>query len=360
MNRPTNKKTTNDLVHNLYIKPTKDKGSNAPKYPDFQDNYFHQADLLFLPEDNGYNYALVVVDVGSRLVDAKPIKNKTPDTVLKALKLIYKGKYLKPVTNLFGVDSGSEFKGAVTNYIEDELGAHMKVGKPDRHRQQSIVERKNRDIGKLLFKRMVAEELQTNVVSKAWVDYLPTVIDQINKNTKKNRKRTLNKKLTVDDYQCDGDACILIDQGTKVRVALDTPINVYDNSKLKGRFRETDIRFSIKPRTVMKTLVAPGNPPMYLLDKPNGDVDYSVAYTKNQLQIIPEKEEVPKEALIQGVKEKGVQKYYVEKLLERKKINNKIMFKIKWKGFKSPTWEPRALLIKDIKDLVLDFERSLK
>lgn len=151
MNRPTNKKTSKDMLQNLYVKPTKDKGVNAPSYPDFKDNFYHQADILFMPNDDGYKYALVVVDVGSRMVDARPLKNKTPNDVLRALKLIYDGDILKPVTNVIGLDAGTEFQGVVKKYLENDLDVKLKIAKPDRHTQQSIVERKNRDIGKKLF-----------------------------------------------------------------------------------------------------------------------------------------------------------------------------------------------------------------
>lgn len=357
MNRSTNKKTTTSMLHNLFVKPTKDKGVNAPEFPDFTDNYYHQADILYLPDDDGYKYALVVSDVGSRLTDARPLKSKNPTEVLTALKKIYSGNILKPVTHVFGVDSGTEFQGVVKKYLEDELKVNIKVGKPDRHTQQAIVERKNRDIGKKLFMRMTAEELQTGNVSKAWVDDLPKVIEEINNNTKNKRVRKINKSEKLE-YQCSGDACDVIEQGTKVRAMLDAPVNVHDNKKLHGRFRETDIRFAIKPRTVMKSLVAPGNPPMYLLDKANGEPDYQTAYTKNQLQIIPKNEQKPKESDIKGQKEKGVTKWIVEKLVDRKKVGNKIMFTVKWKGITKTTEEPRASLMKDIKDMVLDYEKE--
>ena len=37
-------------------------------------NEVHQADLLFLPHDGGYKYALTVVDVASRYKQAEPLK----------------------------------------------------------------------------------------------------------------------------------------------------------------------------------------------------------------------------------------------------------------------------------------------
>lgn len=353
----TNKRGTNSMLHNLYKKPIKDKGMNQPQYPDFANNFFHQADLLHLPDDDGYRYALVVVDVGSRMTDARPLKTKRPAEILKAFKTIYKGKYLKHPTNVIGFDSGAEFKGVVKDYFENKLNVKIKLAKPDRHRQQAIVERKNRDIGKYIFMRMTMEELQTGEISRQWVDFLPTVIERINNRTKKTRKRTLHQKVKLE-YRCDGDACNLLEQGTKVRVALDAPRNVHDNKKLHGAFRESDIRFDPKVRTIKGTMLAPGVTPTYLLDDGKNGTDYNVSYTKNQLQVIPKNEKAPTEKDIMGQKENKIAKWHVKELLERKKIKGRIYFKVSWKGYKKTTYEPRTNLIKDIPNVVLSFEKN--
>jgi len=46
---------------------------------------FQQADLLYLPEDNGHKYLLVAVDLGSRLMDAQELKNRDATTVKNAM-----------------------------------------------------------------------------------------------------------------------------------------------------------------------------------------------------------------------------------------------------------------------------------
>lgn len=42
------------------------------------------------------------------------------------------------------------------------------------------------------------------------------------------------------------------------------------------------------------------------------------------------------------------------------KIKGRWYYEIKWKGFKETTWEPRSNLIKDIPELILDFENVIK
>ncbi len=60
------------VLDNLYKVPKKDFGLDAPKFLDDQPHEIHQADILFLPDDNGYKYALVVVDDATRSTDAEP------------------------------------------------------------------------------------------------------------------------------------------------------------------------------------------------------------------------------------------------------------------------------------------------
>ena len=81
-------KEKDNVVTNLTQVPRKDKGENATKFNVSVKNAVHQADLLFLPEDKGYRYALVVVDVATRSMDAHQLKSKKPEEVLKAFRII--------------------------------------------------------------------------------------------------------------------------------------------------------------------------------------------------------------------------------------------------------------------------------
>lgn len=122
-------------LENLYKRPKKNSKINEPHYPIIEPDYVQQADLLHLPNDNGYKYVLVVVDLGSRLTDVEPLKDKTSETVKKAFKSIYKRNILKMPYRL-ETDPGSEFKGVVKTYFEKH-GARIRYGKPGRHRQQA-------------------------------------------------------------------------------------------------------------------------------------------------------------------------------------------------------------------------------
>ena len=70
-------------------------------------NIEHQVDVLYLPDDDGYKYCVMVVDVGSRKIAARPIQSLKSDGILKAIKDIYKNEMSVPLAVQF--DSGPEF-----------------------------------------------------------------------------------------------------------------------------------------------------------------------------------------------------------------------------------------------------------
>jgi len=256
---PKNKKS---ILSNLHKKPEKDTGNNAPTFQQISANIVQQADLLFMPSDNGFRYILVVVDVGSRKTDAAPLKSKESTEVLDGFKTIYKRKILK-LPKQIQVDPGSEFKSVVKDWFKKQH-VFVRVGKAGRHRQQALVERKNQAIGTALFRRMAAQELLTSETSREWVSDLPTLITLMNKRVAKQKLPKQNS-----DPTCSGKSCDLLDIGTKVRVILEQPHDYVTGKKLPGRFRATDMRWDPRVRTIAEVLLRPGSPPLYLL---NGDV----------------------------------------------------------------------------------------
>lgn len=335
-------------LYNLYKTPKKDKGLNMPRIQVFEENAVHQADILFLPHDGAYKYALVVVDGATRKVDAEPLKGKSADEILIAFKKIYGRNVLKLPTRL-EVDSGGEFKGSVKKYFTDK-GVFIRYGQPSRHRQQALVERVNQVLGKALYQRMVAQEMLTGEKETRWIEDLPVMTKAINK------ERSGRKKKVIEDPVCEGQSCNLLEIGTKVRVQLDEPIDLLTGEKLHGHFRSTDIRWNPKIRVIKEILIRPGQPPMYLLDGKIGKRDITpIAYTQNQLQKVPESEKAPLPKVIRG----KPNTYIVEKIMEKKKEKNKIYYRVRWLGYsaKDDTWEPRSELIKDVPELVGEYEK---
>ena len=342
------KNKTPQLAVNLYKKPKKDVGKNMPTINVLNAGETQQADLLFMPHDGDYKYILVVVDLGSRMTDAVPLKAKSNNDVIDGFKLLFNRGILK-VPKRLEVDAGAEFKGKTAKYLKG-LNIWIRVAKVGRHRQQALVERRNQTIAKALFFRMAQQELLTGEESREWVEDLPRLLKLLN-------KRKIKPSSVSTDPVCEGDSCKVLDTGTKVRVALDYPINAVTEKRLHGKFRTTDLRFSPVVRTIKEVLIKPNSPPLYLLDgnvcKRKVDI---TAYTKNQLQVIPKNEKLPNPAVIRG----KPKTFKVQKILDRKKINGKIFFKVSWLGYSKPTFEPRTSLIEDIPDLIKTYERDNK
>jgi hypothetical protein len=342
-------KKASTVVDKLFRVPKKDKGDNMPHFSNYPPNYINQADILYLPHDGQYKYALVVVDIGTRFVGAQPIKSRKVQDIKSALEKIYSKKLEWP--SILETDNGSEFKGDFKSWLK-EHDVKLKYSQPYRHRQLAIVERYNQIIGKELFKRMISEELQTNVPSSAWISDLPKVVDKINKKSAKRKAKT-----APDNYICQDDSCNMLETGTLVRYQLDEPIDVVNGKRLPGKFRSTDVRFSIKPKIITKTILKPNKPPLYFLD------DSNVPYTKNQLQVVEVNEIQPQKSDIRPINtKKGKKLHVIDEILGNKKKmshagKNLIHYQVKWKDG-DITYEPRKYLLEDVPDLIKEFEQN--
>lgn len=267
------------LVSQLMKRPKKDSRINMPSRNSkfIEPGYVHQADVLFLPDDNGYKYALVVVDLGSKLVDAEPLMSKKPTDIVGAFEKIYKRPYLSIPKALLQVDDGGEFKGAVTKYFRDH-NVMIRRGRPGRHRQIATVEAYIGVIARAIFYALHTQEIKTKKVATSWVNNLPKIIKIINKKKSAEKKR---EKVTSKDLagRCEGISCELLKVGDRVRVQLDRPRDATGN--LPGKFRITDLRWENKERKITAIILHPGQPPLYRVSGLK-----NVLYTRNQLQLI--------------------------------------------------------------------------
>lgn len=267
------------LVKELMIKPKKESKINTPHTYVPQAGQVVQADLVFLPHDevNGktYKYALVVVDLGNGATDAEPLINKGPKHVLDAFETIFNRNYVDEPESRIEMDPGTEFKGVVKKHFIDK-GLVVKVGKTGRHRQQATVESRNGVIGRKIFGIQYEKEFEEGEENREWVKELPTIIKDYNSKIKDKKK--YDKDIPLP--RAEGDAQNLLDYGTKVRVILDEPKSTFGN-KLHGKFRNTDLRWENKERTIQDVFLRPAQPPTYRVSEIPG-----VAYTKGQLQVV--------------------------------------------------------------------------
>lgn len=339
-----------EVLYQLYQKPTKDKKEEAPSVPQtIPPDMINQIDTLYLPDDDGYKYCLTVVDIGTRKTDAEPMKSLDSKTALVTIQIIYKRGIVKIPSQTIQCDSGSEFAGEFKKFFEGN-GIQFRISQAGRHRQQGLIESRNKSIGTPLLKRQTAQELLTGEKSTEWVKYLPKVIKYLNE--KFSVKKPWNDKAPdykeiFADVKCKDKSCEVIPNGTLVRFQLDEPIDT-QGKKLHGKFRASDIRWSLQPTEIEHPQMMPNQPIMYKIK------GKTALYTRNQLQIVSDDSKMPPS--------KVLEKHKVKKILGKIIKNGKIFYKIWWEGYSKTeaTEEPKTELIKDIPDMIKDYEQSLK
>ena len=349
-------------LYQLYKTPKKDtKGKSMPHIDkdDIEPKAILQADLIYLPNDNGFRFALVCVDLNTGYTDAEPIKERDAESTLKAYKKITTREPLKNAPRyVLQTDGGSEFKSVFHTYVI-KRGIIHRIGKAGRSRQQAVVEQRNRTIGRALFYRMTAQEILTDQDSKQWTKRLPPLIKVINAYHKdKNDKREKEKEKDIPLPPTIFKDTILLSVGQPVRVILDKPLSTFGQQISGNSFRATDIRWSRKISHVTNIILNGGQPPLYQLDG-----NTAPAYTRNQLQPVDvEKIEDPPASLVMEGNVNDYS-YVVKNIIDKRKNKNKIEYLVVWKGFpdkKDQTWEPRADLVKfpDSKEKVGVYEEQ--
>lgn len=211
--------------------------------PQVEDLNF-QADLLFLPSYKSYKYLLTVVDVGTDECDFEPITSKKPTAVSKAFDKIFARPYLNFPKVSIKTDQGTEFKGIIINKFLDK-GTYVKKSLPGRHRQTASVEALNSTLSNVIMAYLTDKR-------KDWIKILPELRVEINK------LRSINHKKKVPDYTIDYSKKAKFKVGQLVYRKLDEPRDADTNKKLKGSFRNGDLRFTKQKYEIEKIYVYPG------------------------------------------------------------------------------------------------------
>lgn len=341
-----NKKTSE--LSTLYRHPVAEKRIHTPQTQVFDKDIYHQADILYMPQDNGYKYILSVIDLYDGSCASVALKERDNKTVINAFQKIYAGKYLTKYPMFITLDRGSEFLGNTVKFFKNH-NTIVKYALVGRHRMVASIERLNQKIQDILFKRMASEELLTGEVSKQWVDDLPQLIKVFNERKKKPLDKNKNDIMPeLDEYTGN-----LLPIGTKVRVKLDYPIDTVGNKRLSGNFRTSDIKFSPKVYEITQILLTPNKPPMYLCSK---DDDIPIPRIKNEFAIVSKTVKEPDPKFIRNP---NPDHYIVAEILDKRIVNRKEEYLCRWKGFKATeaTWISGNELnrTKDLKEMKRKF-----
>jgi hypothetical protein len=127
---------------------------------------------------------------------------------------------------------------------------------------------------------------------------------------------------------------------------LDKPVNYVDGKPEIGKFRRGDIRWSKEIKTISRFFLRPDQIPLYQVDN-----DARVAYSRYQLQVTRDDEVKPNQP-------DGNQSY-AQRITNKKTEKGKIFYQIEWED-KSLTYEPRTQLIKEIPDMIKEYEKTSK
>jgi len=344
------------MLKNLYKRPKRETKEEMPHFQNFVPNHTNQADLLFMPNDRGFRYALVLIDIASRKIDAVALKSKSADEVGKAFGTIYtrKPRPILEVPKVIEVDAGGEFKKLKELIWAKRNKVRVVVKVTARHRAQGLVERVNATLQRRLMDRQHDIEILTGETNREWKNNLAEVVAEINKTSKKPAMKPISDKPIGKGE--------LLKVGTMVRVPLEEPIDNITGKRLFGRFRITDLRWHIKPRRIMHVSLKAGYPPLYLVNKEKDpDKVQLTGYTKQQLFVIPQNEAYPDASVV--LKGRKPTTYVIDKIInhewkpemiKRKKVT-RLKLLIRWAGFtsKDDTWED-AEGLKDI-DVVQDY-----
>lgn len=339
----------NEEHYNLYQRPLKEKRSERPKVIAWKENAIQQSDLAEMPIDpKGYHYFLVLVELSRLRVDGELLRNKTAQSVLNAFIRIYRRGRIKPPTDRLEIDSGKEFDNElVRNLFINSIKVLMRFGEPGRHKQQSYAERVIQKIENPLLKRMTAQEMKTGITSVEWSEDFHDIVREIDRRWQREPPRIPDGPPKVDKNT------VLLPEGTRVRVRLYDPISVL-GKKLHGKFRIGDIRWDPEVRIIKKLILSSEQPPTYLLNGPHGRLGVSrCAYTRKELQIVPDHENPPPDSIIRG----KPNRYIPEKILRQQIRNGVLQYLVKWEHYpeSEATWESADKLQEDIPDMINRF-----
>lgn len=324
------------------------KINNKIKYDKFDNGlpplsqYNYMSDLIMLPETSkGYKYLFVIMDLWSHKFDCEPLKNKTADETLQAMKKIFnkkKNNILKIPFASISTDNGTEFKGSFDDFLKNKLIYH-KLSYPYRHKQQGPIENLNKLINRFLTSYMNKMEIEHKKKYTDWDDILTILKTELNKIRVREDKDPFKYW-----HEMPNELKPKFKVGDVVYYKLERPMN-YLGEVQSGGFRIGDLRWSVRtPRKIIKILSYPKNI-RYLLEG-----EKNVSFTEDELMIAEEKEP----------------KYFIKKIIDKQIItkNNKeiIKYLIWWDKYKKKdsTWENKDRLIEDGNENLIDeFEKNL-
>ena len=122
---------------------------------------------------NMHKYVLTDIHVASRYKVVRPLRTKKSNEVALELKAIYKKGDMFKYPKVFQCDNSSEFESEVRKLLEKHSIEIRRATTKYRHTHKAFVKNFNKELAKLLFKLMDAQELQDPLkVSTIWISMI--------------------------------------------------------------------------------------------------------------------------------------------------------------------------------------------
>jgi len=354
---------------------------------DIRKEGYMSCDLKTMAKDRGYNYIFGLVDVASRKQYAAPMRTASAPESAQILKKLLDDNNIH--CTLLRSDNGGSFQAEFSAFLKER---GIKQLFSDSHSPwQNRQERNFRTMGDMLYKN----ELATG--SKAWVNVLPTIVDNMNSTINRSMKVTPNEasadglplELNIDRSKTYGvmkkhlSTKSTLKEGDFVRVKRRDKGN-YSKSK---RLWSSDVYVVMKvihqseSRLITYKVSADGNtlekPSYNITDllKVNDTMDISYPELSTEEQAVGERSIADQrsldELLLQTPDVAAMREtrrpisvedvYVVERILAKRKFGKTLKYKVKWLGYPllESTWEPSRNL-SGARELVKEFNDAHK
>lgn len=251
----------------------------------------HEADILYLPTSQfGFKYALMVCDVFNAKLDAVALKEIGSSDIIKGFTTIYKDHDILDYPLRIQMDRGKEFYNKDVKDFFKTKKIDTKYTLTNRHRQNGAIEKQNFRLANLILQFQAHKELKNKKKSTGWHNHLTEFIKFLNELSDKAFKKHYKPYDNNVDIASNDVMVKMLDEGDRVLKVLDYPIRAFDKKRVIGsdKFRAGDVRWSDHIYKIMHIIVNPNMPILYMLNKKDEpeQIDPSVAYTRNQLQLI--------------------------------------------------------------------------
>lgn len=220
--------------------------------------------------NNNNNYVLVAIDVFSRYAKALPIKSKTSDSMVNALKLILEGDSNFKGVSRINSDEGKEYYNSKVNtYLKNKSITLYSVS--SREIKASIAERFIRTLKGRIYRYMTQNNTLTyiNALPDLVNDYNNTVHstlnetpDYVHKLTSKIKLEMLFKKMYIRESPKRDNVSSQLEVGESVRLA-----DEYRNSRFRKGYQIQNTYEIFKIATIDKSQI----PSVYYLEDLAGE-----------------------------------------------------------------------------------------